>query len=103
MGALASAELRHTLILPVPGAWQAIAFVDSGLVRIYKNQFTPGENRANLSGVGAGLNWTGVGGWTASVALATPIGGRPSLAGDSTSSRLWVEFRKSFGAGSVSR
>jgi hemolysin activation/secretion protein len=103
MGGLLSAELRHTLVLPVPGAWQAIAFVDSGVVRIYKDQFTPGENHANLSGVGAGLNWVGVGGWTASIALAAPIGGRPRLAGDSASSRVWFEFRKSFGAGSVSR
>jgi hemolysin activation/secretion protein len=98
MGGLVSAELRHTLRLPAPGSWQAIAFVDSGVVRIYKNQFTAGENRASLSGGGAGMNWAGESGWTASVELAAPIGGRPSLAGDSTSSRIWVEFRKSFAA-----
>ena len=103
MGGLVAIELRHSLRLPAPGTWQAIAFADSGLVRIYKNQFTAGENRANLSGVGAGMNWEGAGGWTASVELAAPIGGRPSLAGDSTSSRIWLELRKSLAARPLSR
>jgi hemolysin activation/secretion protein len=103
LGALVSAELRHTLRLPVPGAWQAIAFVDSGVVRVNKDQFTTGENRANLSGVGTGLNWIGAGGWTATAALATPIGGRPSLAGDSNSMRVWVELRKTFTASPVAQ
>jgi hemolysin activation/secretion protein len=103
MGALASLELRHNLSAPLPGAWQAIAFVDSGVVRVYKNVFEAGENRATLSGVGMGLNWAGPSGWTASLVLATPVGSTPVLAGDTASSRLWIEIHKAFPASVASR
>jgi hemolysin activation/secretion protein len=103
MGALASLELRHSLGVPLPGAWQAIAFVDSGVVRVYKNVFEAGENRATLSGVGMGLNWAGPSGWTASLVLATPVGSTPVPAGDTASSRLWIEIHKAFPASVASR
>jgi hemolysin activation/secretion protein len=94
--AFVSAEFRHNLSAALPGAWQAIAFVDSGSVRVYKDVFAAGRNSATLSGVGVGLNWLGRGGWTASAAVATPIGGSPALVGDTASTRVWVELRKNF-------
>jgi hemolysin activation/secretion protein len=103
MGALASLELRHTLGAPLPGVWQAIAFVDSGVVRVYKNIFERGENSATLSGAGAGLNWVGPHGWAVSGSLAAPIGRAPILTGDTASSRLWIEVHKAFTASAVSR
>ena len=96
MGALLSAELRHDLRLPVPGAWQAIAFIDSGAVRVYKTAFTEGDNQAFMSGVGVGLNWEARAGWSVSGSVATPIGAAPALVGDSSSTRIWVEVRKAF-------
>jgi hemolysin activation/secretion protein len=95
-GGLASVELRHNFDVRSTGAWQGIAFVDSGIVQIYKDPLGPGENRATLSGAGVGLNWIGPKGWTATAAVATPIGGTPALAGDTSSTRLWVEVRKAF-------
>jgi len=103
MGALASLELRHNLSAPLPGAWQAIAFVDSGVVRVYKNVFEVGENSATLSGAGVGFNWVGPRGWAASGSLAAPLGRVPMLTGDTASSRLWIEIHKAFTASAVSR
>jgi hemolysin activation/secretion protein len=103
MGALASLELRRNLGAPLPGAWQAIAFVDSGVVRVYKNIFEAGENSATLSGAGVGLNWVGPHGWAVSGSLAAPIGRAPILTGDTASSRLWIEIHKAFPASAVSR
>jgi hemolysin activation/secretion protein len=95
-GALGTAELRHDFGRPFFGAWQAIAFIDGGIVRIYKDAFEAGDNGATLSGAGVGLNWTGPAGWTASVGGAKPIGPVPALVGDTVSLRVWAEFHKSF-------
>jgi hemolysin activation/secretion protein len=95
-GALASAELRHNFGMSSHGTWQAIVFADSGVVRIYKNAFGPGDNTATLSGDGIGLNWAGGNGWTAALGVAKPIGAVPALVGDAASSRVWFEVRKAF-------
>jgi hemolysin activation/secretion protein len=100
LGALASAELRHNLGVSSFGTWQTILFADSGVVRIYKNAFTPGDNSATLSGAGIGLNWAGGNGWTAGLEWARPIGGVPTLVGDANSSHVWFELHKAF-SGSV--
>lgn len=102
-GGLASVELRHDFNGRAAGAWQAIAFVDSGIVQIYKDPLGPGENRATLYGAGVGLNWVGPRGWTASAAVATPIGGIPAVVGDTSSTRVWLEFRKAFNGKPTSR
>jgi hemolysin activation/secretion protein len=96
LGALASAELRHNLGVSSHGTWQTILFVDSGVVRIYKNVFDTGDNSATLSGAGIGLNWAGGNGWTAALGVAKPIGAVPTLVGDAASSRVWLELHKAF-------
>jgi hemolysin activation/secretion protein len=103
MGALVSLELRHSLSASLPGVWQAIAFVDSGVVRVYKNIFETGENSATLLGAGVGLNWVGPHRWAVSGSFAAPIGRAPTLTGDTASSRLWIEVHKTLTAGAVSR
>ena len=87
------------------GKWvlAAIAFVDSGVVRVYKNIFETGENSATLSGAGVGLNWVGPHRWAVSGSLAAPIGRAPILTGDTASSRLWIEIHKAFTGSPVSR
>lgn len=95
-GGLISVELRHNLSFSAGGAWQAIAFVDSGIVQIYKDPIGRGENQAALYGAGIGLNWIGPRGWTGSVAVAAPIGDSPAVVGDPSSTRVWLEFRKAF-------
>jgi hemolysin activation/secretion protein len=96
LGALASAEFRHSIRVTSRGTWQTIAFVDSGVVRIYKNPFDVRDNRATLTGAGVGLNWSGGRGWTAALGVAKPIGAVPVLVGDTSSARVWVEVHKSF-------
>jgi len=96
LGALASAELRHSFGVSSHGTWQTILFADSGVVRIYKNVFDIGDNSATLSGAGIGLNWAGGNGWTAALGVAKPIGAVPTLVGDAASSRVWLELHKAF-------
>ncbi len=96
IGALASAELRHNLGVSFHGTWQTIVFADSGVVRIYKEVFAPGDNTATLSGAGFGLNWVGGRGWTAAFEVAKPIGAVPTLVGGAASSRVWLEIHKAF-------
>jgi len=97
-GGLASMELRHHLTDSAAGSWTATVFGDTGLVQVYKDTFNTEQNRATLSGAGVGLNWTGSRGWSATTALATPVGDPPVLAGHAASTRLWIEIRKSFSA-----
>jgi hypothetical protein len=72
-------------------------------LRVYQDAFEPGRNTASLSGAGVGLNWSTKSGWAASGGVAAPIGGRPLLAGDEASMRLWVEIHKSFAPGGGAR
>lgn len=99
MGGLASAELRHHLAFAAPGFWQAVAFLDTGTVKIEKTPFAAGPNSADLSGAGAGLMWTEPSGWSANLDIATPVGGEPALAGHADSVHVWAELHKAFRLG----
>jgi hemolysin activation/secretion protein len=99
MGGLASAELRHHLALAAPGSWQAIAFLDTGTVKIEKTPFAVGPNRAEFSGAGVGLMWTEPSGWSANLDVASPVGGEPALAGHADSVHVWVDLHKAFKLG----
>jgi hemolysin activation/secretion protein len=89
-------ELRHTFPPVSYGQWQAVAFVDDAHVTINRNVFAPGPNTASLNGAGVGLNWTGPAQWTASAAVAAPIGSRPELIGNTNSVRAWAQLTKGF-------
>ncbi|HTY51044.1 MAG TPA: POTRA domain-containing protein [Steroidobacteraceae bacterium] len=91
-----TAELRHTFARQRYGVWQAVAFADSAHVQVNQRAFAPGPNAANLYGAGLGLSWTGPDRWTAGIMVATPIGARPQLAGDTTDTHLWAQVAKAF-------
>ncbi|WP_180970700.1 ShlB/FhaC/HecB family hemolysin secretion/activation protein [Burkholderia sp. WAC0059] len=95
-GYLFTAEYRHTFALPWYGQWQAIAFFDGAHVKVDETRYAAGENIANLAGVGVGLNWAGPDRIAVSASLATPLGGRPELAGSTSSVRLWAQVSKGF-------
>jgi len=96
-GRLATIELRHQLDLSLPGSWQAIAFLDSGYVRVYKNTFSgSGSNSATLSGVGVGLNWFRPHGLTIAASIATPVGHAPALVGHAPAIQGWVSMLVGF-------
>ena len=91
-----SAELRHSFLTSWHGQWQAIAFIDDAHLRVDEKVFAPGPNTASLTGAGAGLNWAGPAQVQASLTIAAPIGGRPELAGDAASARVWLQASKGF-------
>lgn len=91
-----TAELRHGFLMSRYGHWQAIAFMDAAHLRIDEKAFAPGPNSANLTGAGAGVSWAGGAAMQASLTVAAPIGGRPELAGDAASARVWLQASKGF-------
>jgi hemolysin activation/secretion protein len=91
-----TAELRHTFPEFWHGQWQTIGFIDAAHVSVDRTIFAPGPNSASLTGVGVGLNWAGPDQWTAGITLATPIGARPELVGDTPSTRVWAQVTKGF-------
>lgn len=97
-GKLLTLEYRHDFDVPgVAGRWQASAFGDTGRVSVYKDVFAPGPNSGRLSSAGLGLHWAGPHNWTASAALAKPIGSTPAiLAHANTKARLWLQIMKGF-------
>lgn len=91
-----TAELRHSFVRHWHGRWQAIAFVDHAHLRVDEKVFAPGPNAADLTSAGAGLNWAAPAQVQASLTAAAPIGGRPELAGDAASARVWLQASKGF-------
>jgi hemolysin activation/secretion protein len=95
-GQAATLEFRQELGAVAGGPLQAVAFVDSARIRINRQPWAAGPNRASLSGVGVGLNWRHADGWSLNAVLAARVGGTPSLLTQSASSRAWVVVSKAF-------
>lgn len=98
-GGVVSAELRHNFTFPIPGLWQAVAFVNDGYIQVNKfDEYTKGsKNSANLCSAGVGFNWQGPRELSASFRVATPFGAEPTLlAGDSRATRFWAQVQKVF-------
>ncbi|MEO7067588.1 MAG: ShlB/FhaC/HecB family hemolysin secretion/activation protein [Rhodanobacter sp.] len=97
-GNLFSLEYRHDFIIPnVTGQWQAKLFGDTGRVTVYKDTFERGINSGRLNSAGLGLSWTGPHNWSASAAVAKPIGNTSELLPNAnTKTRLWVQVMKGF-------
>ena len=53
-----------------------------------------GPNRASLSGVGAGLNWSGLDQWNARLGIGVPVGATPP--GLNSKARAWLDIAKGF-------
>lgn len=95
-GVLGTAEWRYDLGSAWNGQWQAVAFIDSAHVTVNKTVWAAGENNANLSGAGVGLNWAGADQWSAKVYVAARLGSAPLLLASASSARAWVEIGKGF-------
>ena len=95
-GYFVSAEYRRELGSAWGGQWQAVAFIDSASVTVNRNLWVAGENSANLSGAGIGLNWNGPQQWSAKTYIAKPVGSVPALVGSTNSARAWVEVARRF-------
>ena len=89
-------ELRHYLGTNKLGQWQAVAFLDNAHLIINQRIWSSGANSATLSGAGLGLNWVGANQWNASAYIATPIGTKPALISNNTSTQAWIEISKKF-------
>ena len=95
-GALLSIDLRHDLGASGSGHWQATVFADSEYLAINKTAWAPGTNSATLSGVGAGLNWSGADRWHVKLLVATPTGTMPALLNKRDNVRGWAEVGLNF-------
>jgi len=95
-----TAELRQSLnalgVGSGAGQWQAVAFADTGHVRVNRKPWDAGNNGATMSGLGLGLNWFGPAQTSARVSVATPVGADPDIAGVSRHTRSWVSVNKGF-------
>jgi hemolysin activation/secretion protein len=76
--------------------WQALAFLDNGMITINKKSWTPGKNSTVLSGTGIGLNWSGKDSWNVKGYLATPIGSKPEDGENTNSARIWLNVSRRF-------
>jgi hemolysin activation/secretion protein len=88
------------LQLPVPphfpGTLQAIAFVDTGYVKIYHTPFSNAQNGLTRTGAGVGLNWTGPYGLVANVTYADLLGDNKATSYPDNSGEIWFQIIKYF-------
>jgi len=97
-GYLVIGEFRHDLGSGAgsSGRWQTVAFVDTAHVKVNAHAWHAGPNEATLTGVGIGINWTGLKQWRSKAYIATQIGSTPILLNNSASTRVWIEINKGF-------
>lgn len=95
-GYFGSVEWRHDLGSMLAGQWQVTAFFDTAHVKVNHQPWNNGENSANLSGAGFGLNWIGPDQWRASASVATRVGSTPALVSAQASVRGWLAISKGF-------
>ncbi len=91
-----TAELRHQFAAFQD--WEGTLFMDYARVKVNASPWRDGENRADLTGTGVGLNWYGPSGWVARGSLAWRLGSEPDLLADSGSSDMqgWIQVQKQF-------
>lgn len=95
-GHLLTAELRYLLPFSGPGAMQASGFVDTGRVRINKNEFAAGDNARRLSAAGLGLTWNAAGNFLVKASLAWKVGNARALSDQDRDARFWLQAVKYF-------
>lgn len=102
-GYIGTAEIRHNLWSGPIGQFQVVGFIDSAQVTVNQNPWSGSNNRATLSGAGAGLNWQGpklhwVGAsqLSARAFVATPVGPVPVQVGKTDDVRAWLEMGMGF-------
>lgn len=95
-GYLVTLEARHNLPLPLPGLWQATAFMDSGHVRLNKDPWMAGDNGRTLTGAGFGLNVSQPENWNIKASLAWKVGSEEPTSDVDRNPRGWVQAVKYF-------
>jgi hemolysin activation/secretion protein len=80
----------------LPGHLEAVAFVDAGSVKIFKNPWAPGDNSRSLSGAGVGLTWADDHNLVFKLSYAHRLGDEHATAGPDRSGRVWVQVSKLF-------
>lgn len=96
-GILGTLEARYALPIPrFPGVMQAIAFLDSGSVKINKYPFAPLPNHRTLTGAGIGLNVFARWGIQLSASYAWALGDEPATGDTGRSSEGWIQLIKTF-------
>ena len=98
-GYLASLEARlalPSLSADMPGRVQLFGFVDAGAVRFAKNPWFAGSNRAERSGYGAGLSWTGDNDFIVKASYARKLGDAEATSAPDRGGRFWIQLAKIF-------
>ncbi len=96
-GYLFTAEYQYDLGAGLNGQWKVIGFMDVANITVNKTPWPPiGNNNAIISGIGVGINWSGLDQWNARLHLATPVGAVPELVENTNSTRAWIEVTRGF-------
>jgi len=96
-GVLGTLEARYVLpIHDLPAVTQAVAFIDSGYVRINKDPFAPVSNSRTLTGAGVGLNVFARDGLQLRASYAWALGDEQATGDDDRSAQGWIQIVKAF-------
>lgn len=97
-GYLANFEARLTLpdVTGVPGRVQLFGFIDTGTVRLAKNPWLTGSNRASRSGIGAGISWASDNDFLVKASYARKLGDADATSAPDRSGRAWFQIVKLF-------
>lgn len=80
----------------LPGELGLFGFVDVGQVKFADDPWAAGPNRANRSGIGAGVSWAAPGGAVVRVAYARKLGSQAATSGPDKPGRFWFQISKLF-------
>lgn len=80
----------------MPGQMQAVAFVDTGSVRLRTNPFAAAPNARTLSAAGIGLVWSENNNFMVRTYYARKIGTESAMSAPDKSGRFWIQGIKYF-------
>jgi hemolysin activation/secretion protein len=98
-GYLATLEARLRLNQwtgSLPGELQLFGFVDAAQIKVADDPWFAGSNRANRSGFGAGLSWSGPGDIFVKASYARKLGDAVATSGPDKNGRFWFQISKLF-------
>ncbi len=95
-GFLTNVEAHHDFSATRSGQWQGIGFFDLASLAINQDPWTAGKNDATLRGTGVGLAWTSTARFTARANVGLRLGAAPTLIGDTSRVRTWIQLNERF-------
>ena len=94
------ATLEPRLLLPepkwLPGQLEAIAFVDTGYVKIEHTPYFSGQNGLTRTGAGVGLNWSDPNGFAVTLTYADLLGDNKATSYPDNAGEIWFQVIKYF-------